>query len=99
MPVEIHDLPRRAPEDAPLGDAGVKALREERQARKTAERQLRKLTERIEALENRPAVDLPKILSGVASIRADLQAEQAAIRGELQELAAAVDQLREMVQA
>lgn len=53
------------------------------------------MTERIEALEQQaPAAgpDVATITGALASIRADLRAELAAVRGELQELSDRLDQ-------
>lgn len=71
------------------------ALQREREGHRGTRRALAALTDRLEALEQRPPAagpDLATITSGLASIRADLRGELAALRGELQELAEIVHQ-------
>lgn len=69
-----------------------RALRNERELRKGAERQVAQLQSemlsRLEALEARQGngVSMASITSGIAAIRADLRAELASIRGEVAEL-------------
>ena len=71
------------------------ALQREREGHRSTRRALAALTERLEALEQRPPAagpDLAAITSGLASIRADLRGELAALRSELQEVTDRVDQ-------
>jgi ABC-type transporter Mla subunit MlaD len=96
--VEVVDLRQRVPDDAPLAEPGRKALVEERQARKQAERAVKQLTARVEALEGRKGPDLDQLLSGIAAIRAEMRGDAGRLRAELVELAEALDQLRGMLQ-
>jgi hypothetical protein len=71
------------------------ALVNEREGHKVTRRALAALTERLEALEQRPPAagpDLATITGALAGIRADLRGELAALRGELSELAEIVHQ-------
>lgn len=86
--VEIHDI-RKAQADAPLGESGLKALREERAARKEAQRVLRKLERRVAAIEARKAPDMAAMLSGLSSIHTVMEAELARHRQEIAHLGTA----------
>jgi predicted nucleic acid-binding Zn-ribbon protein len=71
------------------------ALVNEREGHRSTRRALAALTERLEALEQRPPAagpDLATITSGLAGIRADLRAELAAVRAEVADLAEIVHQ-------
>jgi hypothetical protein len=97
--VEVVDLRQRVPDDAPLAEPGRKALVEERQARKAAERAAKQLTARVEALESRKGPDLDRLLDGIAAIRSELRADQGRLRAEVHELAEGLEQVRAMVAA
>jgi len=84
--------------DTPLRPPGLKALRREREARESAERDLLALEPRIQALERRKPANTAEMLAGLAGIRGDLMAEQASIRRELHELAEGLEQLRAILQ-
>jgi hypothetical protein len=96
--VEVIDIRQRVPDDAPLGDSGIQALRAERAARKAAEKGIKALAVRVEALEARKGPDLDQLLSGIAAIRAEMRGDAGRLRAELVELAEALDQLRGMLQ-
>ena len=71
------------------------ALQREREGHRSTRRSLAALTERLEALEQRPPAagpDLAQITGALASIRADLRAELAAVRAEVADLADTVAQ-------
>lgn len=99
MPVEVIDV-RKAPDDAALNAGGIRALRQERDARKDAERRLSRLKadfqERLEALEQQ-VVSPARFAQGVAEIRRELAADVGRLRLELQEVADGLEQLRGMV--
>lgn len=96
--VEVVDLRRQVPDGAPLGEAGIQALRDERAARKAAEKGQKALEARVAALEARKGPELDQLLSGIAAIRAEMRGDAGRLRAELVDLAEAVDQLRAMVQ-
>lgn len=47
---EHHEEPQKAPDEAPLNDGGMKALRAERDARKAAEQSAMDVTKRLDAV-------------------------------------------------
>jgi len=88
--------------EVPLREPGLKALRQEREAREKAERRLSRLEEsilgRLEVLEaNGGAVTAASFSAAIASVRAELAGDVGRLRGEVRELGEALDQIRRMI--
>lgn len=67
----VADTPGATPEQ-PLGEGGEKALKAEREARKTAERQLREAQQRLQEFEDRGKTEAEKLAERAASAEAEL---------------------------
>jgi chromosome segregation ATPase len=74
--------PKADPNDEPkddqkdLGDAGKKALEEERKARRDAEKQLKAVNDRVRELEDKDKSDSEKLTSRVAELEKELSTER-----------------------
>src|SRR5688572_5082481 len=68
--------PKPDPDDD-LGDAGKRALREERTARREAERQLAEFKTRLQELEDKDKSELEKLRDKVADLEKDKLADAA----------------------
>lgn len=79
----MADDPDASAKDAPaqpatdLGDAGKKALDEERKARRDAERQLREMSEQVKALQDKDKSDSERLTERLAQLEKDLAAATA----------------------
>lgn len=81
--------PKDEPKDEPkdLGDAGKKALDEERKARREAEKQLNAMQNRVKELEDKDKSESEKLAGRVA----ELEKELGAARGSAMRLEVALD--------
>lgn len=65
------------PKDEPLAEPGKAALAAERKARKDAEQQLKELTDRLQAIEDKDKSELEKAQAKAAKLEADYAAADA----------------------
>lgn len=77
-PTDPKPDPKDEPKDDPkdLGDAGKKALEEERKARRDAEKQLKAVNDRLRELEDKDKSDSEKLTGRVAELEKELTAEK-----------------------